>query len=268
MERERHEQIARTWFTALGSGDVETMAGISTDDMSWWVAPGTRLSGTHPKAQFLGGLPRFFDDAAGDLTFEYDEIAGEGDLLAIVARSAMPMKDGRHYRSNHSFLLRFRDGKIAGGKEFFDAVQVNEIFGAPDENESNVEILKRYFAALERGDVSTVTAMFADDATYWILPGTAVSGTHDKASYLQMVDTLIEVQSGPLKFEYDEITAQGDRVAIAVRGHMPLKAGGSYDNVYHWLFTFRDGKIVAVKEFCDAAAVGAAFGIPKQRKAS
>ena len=133
---------------------------------------------------------------------------------------------------------------------------------------SNVGMLKRYFAALERGDVGTVAAMLADDASYWILPGTAVSGTHDKASYLRLFDKLLEVQSGPLKFEYDDITAQGDRVAIVVRGHMPLKAGGSYDNVYHWLFTFRDGKIVAVKEFCDATAVSAAFGAPEVGKAA
>ena len=132
--------------------------------------------------------------------------------------------------------------------------------GGSDDARSNVEILKRYFAALERGDVGTVTAMLTDDASYWILPGTAVSGTHDKASYLRLFGKLLEVQSGPLQFEYDEITAQGDRVAILVREQMPLKAGGSYDNVYHWLFTFRDGKIVAVKEFCDAMAVGSAFG--------
>ena len=137
-----------------------------------------------------------------------------------------------------------------------------------DDASSNVAILNRYFAALERGDAATVATMLSDDASYWILPGTAVSGTHDKTSYLQLFDKLLEVQSGPFEFQYDEITAQGDRVAIVVRGHMPLKSGGSYDNVYHWLFTFRDGKIVAVKEFCDAVAVSAAFGAPEARKAA
>lgn len=140
--------------------------------------------------------------------------------------------------------------------------------GRSEEVSSNVEILTRYFAALECGDAATVATMFADDASYWILPGTAVSGTHDKRSYLGLLEKLLEVQSGPLELEYDEVTAQGDRVAIVVRGHMPLRTGGSYDNVYHWLFTFRDGKIVAVKEFCDAMAVGAAFGAPEVRKAA
>ena len=49
---------------------------------------------------------------------------------------------------------------------------------------------------------------------------------------------------------------------------MPLKISGSYDNVYHWLFTFRDGKIVAVTEFCDATAIGTALGAPEMRKAA
>ena len=134
--------------------------------------------------------------------------------------------------------------------------------GQSDAASANVAILERYFTALERGDTATVAALLSDDAHYWILPETAVSGTHDKASYLRLFDKLLEVQSEPLTFQFDEITAQGDRVAIVVRGHMPLKTGGSYDNVYHWLFTFSDGKIVAVKEFGDAMAVGKAFGPP------
>jgi uncharacterized protein len=42
------------------------------------------------------------------------------------------MKDGRYYGNNYHFLLRFRDGKIASGKEFTDSLHINEIFGAPD----------------------------------------------------------------------------------------------------------------------------------------
>jgi ketosteroid isomerase-like protein len=32
---------------------------------------------------------------------------------------------------NYNFLFQLRDGKIASGKEFLDAIQVTEIFGAP-----------------------------------------------------------------------------------------------------------------------------------------
>lgn len=72
------------------------------------------------------------DNASGHLKLEYSEVTGEDDRIAIVAKGDLPMKDGRNYRNNYHFLLTFRDGKIASGKEFTDSLHINEIFGAPD----------------------------------------------------------------------------------------------------------------------------------------
>lgn len=132
MDRNQHEEVAKTWFAALGRSDIETMSKVSTDDMIWWIVPGNKFSGTHTKQQFLGNLAKVFENASGDLTLEYREITGEGDRLSIVAKGDLPMKDGRRYQSNYHYLLHFRDGKIAGGKEFLDTLHVNEIFGAPE----------------------------------------------------------------------------------------------------------------------------------------
>jgi uncharacterized protein len=132
----------------------------------------------------------------------------------------------------------------------------------------NIELLKEYLGALQNSDVEKMASMLAPDATYWISPGTAFSGTHDKASFLALLPGLIEAQSQPINLEYGDITAQDDRVAIVACGHMPLKAGGSYDNVYHWLFTFRNGKIVHVKEFFDALAVLKAFPTQEAKAAA
>jgi ketosteroid isomerase-like protein len=74
-----------------------------------------------------------------------------------------------------------------------------------------------------------------------------------------LVDKLAEAQAEPIQLEYGEITAQDDRVSIVARGRTPLKIGGSYDNIYKWLFTFRDGKICNVKEFFDTLVVLKAF---------
>ena len=131
MDRNEHEEVAKAWFTALGRGDTATMSKLSTDDMTWWIVPGNKFSGTHTKQQFLGNLSTLFEKASGNLTLEYREITGEGDRLSIVAKGDLPMKDGRRYQSNYHFLLHFRDGKISSGKEFLDAIHVNEIFGAP-----------------------------------------------------------------------------------------------------------------------------------------
>jgi ketosteroid isomerase-like protein len=73
-----------------------------------------------------------YADAASGLEIEFHEITAEGDRVAIVAKGSLPMRDGRAYRSNYNSLLHIRDGKISSGKELFDAIQVNEIFGKPD----------------------------------------------------------------------------------------------------------------------------------------
>ena len=132
MDRPQHEDLARSWFSALGRNDTNTMSDISTDDLTWWIVPGNKFSGTHAKRDFLAALSKVFENAAGELTFDYREITGEGDRLSIVALGDMPMNDGRRYQSNYHFLMHFRDGKVASGKEFLDTLHVNEIFGSPE----------------------------------------------------------------------------------------------------------------------------------------
>ena len=133
MDRKQHEAVAKAFLDALGRGDTETMSRLSTDDMTWWIMPGNRFSGTHAKGPYLENLPAaLFANAASPLKLEYGEITAEADRLAVVARGDLPMKDGRHYRNHYHFLLHFRDGTIASGKEFTDSLHINEIFGAPD----------------------------------------------------------------------------------------------------------------------------------------
>jgi uncharacterized protein len=40
IDRKQHEEVAKSWFSALGRGDTEAMSKISTDDMTWWIVPG------------------------------------------------------------------------------------------------------------------------------------------------------------------------------------------------------------------------------------
>lgn len=132
MDRMQQEDVARAFLDALGRCDTETMSDLSTEDMTWWIMPGNKFSGLHAKGSYLKNLPELLKNASGPLKLVYHEITGESDRLAIVAQGDLPMKDGRHYRNNYHFLLRFRDGKIASGKEFTDSLHINEIFGAPD----------------------------------------------------------------------------------------------------------------------------------------
>jgi hypothetical protein len=129
----------------------------------------------------------------------------------------------------------------------------------------NVELLKEYHGALQASDAEKMASMLAPDLRYWISPGSAFSGTHDKASVLALLPAIFDAQTGPTRLTYRHVTAQNDRVSVVADGAMPLKSGGSYDQTYHWLFTLRDEQIVEILEYLDILAVWKVFGTPDQK---
>jgi uncharacterized protein len=129
----------------------------------------------------------------------------------------------------------------------------------------NVELLNEYLSALQASDGEKMASMLHPDLQYWVSPGSAFSGNHDKASLLSLLPAIFDAQAGPTVLTYREITAQDDRVSVVADGTMPLKSGGSYDQTYHWLFKFRDDKIVEILEYIDILEVWKAFGTPEQQ---
>jgi uncharacterized protein len=129
----------------------------------------------------------------------------------------------------------------------------------------NVQLLREYHAALQASDAEKMASMLAPDLQYWISPGSDFSGIHTKESVLALLPAIFDAQAGPSVLTYRYITAQDDRVAVVADSTMPLKAGGSYDQTYHWLFRFRDDKIVEILEYLDILEVWKTFGTPEQR---
>jgi uncharacterized protein len=129
----------------------------------------------------------------------------------------------------------------------------------------NVQLLREYHAALQASDGEEMANMLSPDLRYWISPGSEFSGNHDKASVLALLPAIFDAAAGPTKLTYREITAQDDRVALVADSTMPLKSGGSYDQTYHWLFKFRDDKIVEILEYLDILQVWKTFGTIDQK---
>jgi ketosteroid isomerase-like protein len=129
----------------------------------------------------------------------------------------------------------------------------------------NVELLKEYLGALQASDGDKMASMLHPDLRYWVSPGSAFSGNHDKPSLLALLPAIFDAQSGPTVLTYREITAQDDRISVVADGTMPLKSGGRYDQTYHWLFKFRDDKVVEILEYIDILEVWKAFGTDEQK---
>jgi hypothetical protein len=130
---------------------------------------------------------------------------------------------------------------------------------------ANVTLLREYHAALQASDGAKMSSMLAPDLSYWISPGSAFSGTHTKESVLALLPAIFDAQDGPSVLTYHYLTAQDDRVSVVADSTVPLKAGGSYDQTYHWLFRFRDGLIIEILEYIDILQVWKTFGTPEQK---
>jgi uncharacterized protein len=116
--------------------------------------------------------------------------------------------------------------------------------------EENKKIALAYFAQRTAGDPRAFDH-FADSATWMIMAKGPVGGTKTKAELLQILAQTTARFEAPVKFTVTGVTAEGERVAIEAQGYAKLKNGKTYENLYHFLFIIRDGKIQVGKEYCD-----------------
>ena len=83
----------------------------------------------------------------------------------------------------------------------------------------------------------------------WWVPG---RGTLRKQDFLQLVNGFNALTTGDCKFVIHGTTAEGDRVAVEAESYAELVSGGTYNNTYHFLFEFENGKIRLAKEYNDS----------------
>lgn len=128
--------------------------------------------------------------------------------------------------------------------------------------ETHKQLAQDFLNAVAAGDVDRVSEMMTDDATWWVMPSTPVSGLHQKEGFLNLFPQVLSLGDGPLTFRFDEITAEDDRVSLTVKGHLKMKNGMVYSGDYHFLVFIKDGKIAHGKEYVNTAHVAEVLGAP------
>lgn len=127
---------------------------------------------------------------------------------------------------------------------------------------NNVALVQKLYEAFGKGDVQTILNALAPDVT-WSADGPASlpfygnrKGPAQVAQFFQAVGTRMRIH----EFAPQEFIAQGDQVVVIgfERGEA-VSTGKGYAG--HWAHVFRiqGGKVVAFREFCDTAAIAAAF---------
>jgi ketosteroid isomerase-like protein len=99
-------------------------------------------------------------------------------------------------------------------------------------------------------------SLLTDDVSWWV-PG---RGTVTKAEFIGMAAAFADMLDGPFSLTVKGVTAEGDRVAVEAESLGKLRNGRTYNNTYHFLFLFRDGKIYQAREYNDSAHAAEVFG--------
>jgi len=134
--------------------------------------------------------------------------------------------------------------------------------------QENVQIAKDTFAAIGRGDMQGLLALFAEGIE-WIIPGEwPLAGTHrghaGVADLFQKAFEMVEFSF----LEPREFVAQGDRVLVVGFSKARVKATNrTFED--HWVFAFtvRNGKVTNIREYIDTLAVARGFEIAASPRA-
>ena len=120
--------------------------------------------------------------------------------------------------------------------------------------EENKNVVLSFFENFSAGKVDAALAMLADTATWWVAGSPekfVLAGTKTKAQFTELLNGIGAAMPNGLRVTPKGLTVEGDRVAAEAESYGETATGKIYNNLYHFLFEVRDGKIQAVREYLD-----------------
>ena len=121
--------------------------------------------------------------------------------------------------------------------------------------EANKNTVTRFFDALNAGDTRAIVDAYADDGCVETKGTTLISGVFNKEQIAASAGAIFEVFPKGLSFEITGMVAEGEKVAVEATSRGEHISGQIYSNEYHFLFEFRDGKLLRLKEYMDTEQV-------------
>lgn len=111
------------------------------------------------------------------------------------------------------------------------------------------------------GDVDKILGFMSESATWWVAGEIeGISGEKDMKGFREMLSGLSQLTTnGAIRLTPHAWTAEGNRVAVETESYSELKNGRVYNNIYHFVFEIKNGKIQKVKEFLDTEHTRAIF---------
>jgi uncharacterized protein len=119
---------------------------------------------------------------------------------------------------------------------------------------SSKAAVERYIGAVETGDERRIRDCFAEDAIWQLGGELPISGTWNGLDAIvdEFLATAMRYYApGSVSLEVTGIVAEGDQVVMEWTSRARNRRGEPYENFCIGVFTVRDGKIQAVREYMD-----------------
>ena len=127
-------------------------------------------------------------------------------------------------------------------------------------SEANKTTVQKFLKALGSGDAATLKTLVTEDVMVITAGSSNVSGPRDYNVIMGIADAFPKITKSGIEFKILNLTAEDDRVACEAQGFSTMINGKAYNNEYHFLFSFRDGKVCQVKEYLDTKLADEVLG--------
>ena len=115
-------------------------------------------------------------------------------------------------------------------------------------------VVRRYVTAVGERDEQTIRSLFADDATWQLFGELPFSGTwtgRDAVIDEFLAGALALYEPGSIGLEITGLVVEGEQAVVEWTSRARTRAGEPYENFCIGVFTVRDGRIQAVREYMD-----------------
>jgi uncharacterized protein len=119
-------------------------------------------------------------------------------------------------------------------------------------SEKNKEIAVTYLKALVDGDEALMDSLLTDDFVAHDRNTAKIGGRRSRAETVAFTAAVPSLFKERLRFEYESVTAEEDRVVCQVKGYSTLPDGREYNNEYIFLFHVHDGKLSHLDGYYDS----------------
>lgn len=128
--------------------------------------------------------------------------------------------------------------------------------------EHNKQVVRDYIAAVNRTNAAEISPFLTDDFVFHSMLRRPqwLRFSWPKENFINAPANMSAAMKKPIQMKILGMIGEGDKVAVEAESYGEMNNGKIYDNAYHFVFTFRDGKICEVKEYSCSFTANDVFG--------